>query len=248
MSVNVSYLTKVAKQLFLETIFRKSQIINLDRPIVSFTFDDVPVSAFTNGAKILEQFDCRGTYYVASGIQSDNTSFLTPEHIKELVDRGHEIGCHTYSHCSLRWTSGKATLENCRLNTNMLAEIIPGYKVKSFSYPFGLVGPAAKRALNNIYGSMRTVDEGTNTGNVDLSHLRAINLYSDSFDRQKIQKILKQAIADKSWVILYTHDVEDSHGPWGTSIDDFSWVVAQCSSGEFDVRCMDDALAKIQKH
>jgi peptidoglycan/xylan/chitin deacetylase (PgdA/CDA1 family) len=38
------------------------------RPIVSFTFDDVPVSALANGATILEKHGVRGTFYVAGGI------------------------------------------------------------------------------------------------------------------------------------------------------------------------------------
>src|SRR5262245_55669942 len=38
-----------------------------DRPLVSFTFDDVPDSAYTNGARILEDFGARGTFYVAAG-------------------------------------------------------------------------------------------------------------------------------------------------------------------------------------
>ena len=37
-------------------------------PLVSFTFDDVPASAYINGAAILEQHDMRGTFYIAAGI------------------------------------------------------------------------------------------------------------------------------------------------------------------------------------
>ena len=35
-----------------------------ETPLVSFTFDDVPKSAATAGAAILEQHDARGTFYV----------------------------------------------------------------------------------------------------------------------------------------------------------------------------------------
>ena len=37
-------------------------------PMVSFTFDDVPKSAATIGAPLLEQYDARGTFYVAGGL------------------------------------------------------------------------------------------------------------------------------------------------------------------------------------
>ncbi len=37
-------------------------------PLVSFTFDDVPASAYVNGAAILERYGMRGTFYIAAGI------------------------------------------------------------------------------------------------------------------------------------------------------------------------------------
>jgi peptidoglycan/xylan/chitin deacetylase (PgdA/CDA1 family) len=35
-----------------------------DGPMVSFTFDDAPISASTRGAGMLEEYDARGTFYV----------------------------------------------------------------------------------------------------------------------------------------------------------------------------------------
>src|ERR1700729_1099960 len=39
-----------------------------ERPLVSFTFDDIPETAFTHGARILEDRGARGTFYVAGGL------------------------------------------------------------------------------------------------------------------------------------------------------------------------------------
>jgi peptidoglycan/xylan/chitin deacetylase (PgdA/CDA1 family) len=36
--------------------------------MVSFTFDDIPKSAATIGAAILEEYDARGTFYVSGGL------------------------------------------------------------------------------------------------------------------------------------------------------------------------------------
>jgi peptidoglycan/xylan/chitin deacetylase (PgdA/CDA1 family) len=36
--------------------------------VVSFTFDDVPASAASEGAPILEAFGIRGTYYLCGGL------------------------------------------------------------------------------------------------------------------------------------------------------------------------------------
>lgn len=40
--------------------------IKTDIPLVSFTFDDVPDSALYEGARILERYDARGTFYIAA--------------------------------------------------------------------------------------------------------------------------------------------------------------------------------------
>jgi peptidoglycan/xylan/chitin deacetylase (PgdA/CDA1 family) len=36
--------------------------------MVSFTFDDAPVSAATRGAGMLEEYDARGTFYISGGL------------------------------------------------------------------------------------------------------------------------------------------------------------------------------------
>ena len=36
--------------------------------VVSFTFDDFPRSAWSNGGAVLEEYDVRGTYYAAMGL------------------------------------------------------------------------------------------------------------------------------------------------------------------------------------
>ena len=68
-------------------------------PLVSFTFDDVPASAYTNGAAILEDHGLRGTFYIASGTLGETDTdwrVIDRDQVRALHDRGHEIGCHTF--------------------------------------------------------------------------------------------------------------------------------------------------------
>ncbi len=70
-------------------------------PLVSFTFDDVPDSAYTNGAAVLEQHGVRGTFYIATGTLGAADSHwrvIGRDQVRALHERGHEIGCHTFSH------------------------------------------------------------------------------------------------------------------------------------------------------
>ncbi|HZC98312.1 MAG TPA: polysaccharide deacetylase family protein, partial [Bradyrhizobium sp.] len=70
--------------------------LNNDRPMVSFTFDDAPISAATRGAGMLEEYDARGTFYISGGLVdgwSGNWTGVSANDIVGLHRRGHEIAC-----------------------------------------------------------------------------------------------------------------------------------------------------------
>src|SRR3954464_11571689 len=70
-------------------------------PMVSFTFDDLPKSAVTTGADLLEAHGARGTFYVSGGLVGVGTADWAAgdaDGVMALYRRGREIGCHTFSH------------------------------------------------------------------------------------------------------------------------------------------------------
>ena len=145
-------LLKTLKLLIFENIYTRKVNIKNNRAIFSFTFDDVPISAATNGARILEEFNITGTYYVALGMEhvddNDNTSnrqLINDTDIKSLHKAGHDIGCHTYSHLNLRSNKTKFVVSDCKKNTKKLQEILHTSSIDHFSYPFGAVSPGGKK-------------------------------------------------------------------------------------------------------
>ena len=90
-----------------------------------------------------------------------------------------------------------------------------------------------------------TSDPGLNYGNTDMSHLRAINLYSNSFDRNELLEMIGLAIQTKAWLIFYTHDVCDQPSEWGVKTEDFKWLVEQCVKSESEILNINDAYKKI---
>ena len=69
------------------------------RAIVSFTFDDFPQSAVSNGARLLEEHGARGTFYLTGshcGRVLDEAPQYGAKDLAALVQAGHEIGCHTF--------------------------------------------------------------------------------------------------------------------------------------------------------
>lgn len=72
-------------------------------PLVSFTFDDFPRSAFLAGGQILAARGARGTYYVAPGLRDTSNhlgEMFSERDLHGLVAAGHELASHTLSHAS----------------------------------------------------------------------------------------------------------------------------------------------------
>jgi peptidoglycan/xylan/chitin deacetylase (PgdA/CDA1 family) len=249
MRLNPKLLLKKVKHFALESTFSKQVTIKLDKPMASFTFDDVPMSAVKNGGAILEKYGFKGTYYISMGINPKKafrgTSSMS-DILQLIAERGHEIGCHTYTHQNLGWSSYAKTIANCEQNINAINDFFPGYSVASFSYPFGSVGFESKRALQTIYSTMRSTVYGINKDGTDFSYLRAINLYSKNFNHNKIQAYLDQAKTSRAWIIFYTHGVTDNFGPVGTSPEDLEWTVEECVKNDFEVVTVNQASRKIQ--
>lgn len=190
------------------------------QPLVSFTFDDVPDSAYTNGAAVLESLGVHGTFYVASGTcgaADTDWRVIRPDQVRALYDRGHEIGCHTFSHVCVETLDAAALAEECRRNIENLRALCPGIAITNFCYPFGRAGLPRKLQLQALFDSCRGIYEGINAGTVDLGMLRVIELYDRTLTPDKLRRVLRETRQRNGWLIFYTHDVADNPSGIGCS-------------------------------
>jgi peptidoglycan/xylan/chitin deacetylase (PgdA/CDA1 family) len=182
------------------------------QPLVSFTFDDVPDSAYINGAAILEERDIRGTFYIAAGTcgtQDAHWRVITRDQVRALHDRGHEIGCHTFSHVNVEQFSFTEMDEECRRNRNELLQLSPDMRLANFCFPFGRLSLERKLQLQKQFNTCRGVYEGLNVGTIDLALLRVVELYDRTLTPDKLQSVLRETQKRNGWLIFYTHDVAD---------------------------------------
>jgi hypothetical protein len=114
---------------------------------------------------------------------------------------------------------------NCEENQRHMADVLGGYRPRSFSFPEGVVTLSAKRLLSSIYDSCRTIEPGINSNPVDLGFLRANSVYSTS-PFHKLQKLIQLNRNEKGWLILYTHDIGAQPSPWGCTPEQFRAIVA----------------------
>src|SRR5262245_481553 len=80
---------------------RRDFVLTSNLPYVSFTFDDFPRTALTEGGKIMSSLGVRGTYFTAHellGRQGPLGEVASAEDLRSLLREGHEMGCHTFEH------------------------------------------------------------------------------------------------------------------------------------------------------
>jgi len=215
-------------------VARKSRSKLLDLrglpPMVTFTFDDVPVSACEFGARILESHGARGTFYVAGrgcGTTSpDGPPCASIAQLRPIWANGHEIGCHTYSHPAVRHMTLDELKSELDRNQAVLADINGNIVLHNFAYPYGDLSVRTKRYLECRFDSCRSSHAGINSGLADLGALDAWPLQNAALDRDKIVRLVAATVQRRGWLIFYSHDVAEQASRFGVSPDLFEWAVS----------------------
>jgi peptidoglycan/xylan/chitin deacetylase (PgdA/CDA1 family) len=189
-------------------------------PMVSFTFDDVPKSAATVGAPILEEYNARGTFYVSGGLVDQWCGHwigASADDIVGLHRSGHEIACHTFSHIRATDLDAAAMAAEMEMNRRYLLTLDSSIRIENFAYPYGLGSVSRKAQLGKTFHSSRGILPGVNSGIADLQFLRATPLIDQHIDRDGIDRAFDEAVAKNGWLIFYSHDVETAPSPFGCS-------------------------------
>ena len=229
--------------------FRKVIDVRLNEPIVSFTFDDAPISAFVKGGNILSKYGVGGTFYISLSLMNDvdPTTRFTPQHIKSAIAQHSEIGCHTFGHTELYTVSFEKGMTDIIQNQEAMEGIVPGLTLENFSYPFGSQTRPIKKFISGRFRSARGIEEGINLEKTDLYNLKTVKLYEQRYSLDYIFKKITETIESRGWLIFYTHDVQENPTEWGCSPEYFEAVVKKCSELNIKVLTVKEALNQIEK-
>ena len=214
-------------------------------PIVSFTFDDVPASALDVGAAILEANGVRGTFYISGGLEGriePGRSLIDRAGCRELAARGHELGCHSFSHHDLRHVDGDALSADLARNAAYLDAVDPRTARRNFAYPYNS-GSFSKRALlDRRFRSCRAGGEGINRGPTDPAFLRAVEIRQPQQHVLGLPRWIDALVADPGWLIFFTHDVSPQPTPHGCTAPSFHLLVGYAVARGCRVLTVDAAL------
>ena len=228
-----------------KVLARAPRVLRTSGPIVSFTFDDIPATAL-HGADLLEAVGAKGTFYICAGLLG--TTGMHGRHadrqeISELSARGHEIGCHTYSHVRAASCSKSGFAADLDRNRDFLTDLI-GSAPKSFAFPFGSVSTSTKYVARERYSSCRTTQPLIQTGIFDAAGLGGVPVYSDPERLRVCDEEIEKAAAGKNWLIFYTHDLEQVPSAYGCQLDHLRHVIQRCREFAYNFLTVGEVLEK----
>ena len=187
-------------------------------PIISFTFDDFPQSALRVGGAILERYEVRGTYYVSLSLMDHEIPAgraFSKEDLRQAVADGHELGCHTFSHCHAWETDPAAFEESIIQNKQALKALIPDVEFKSLSYPIAWPRPQTKRLASKHFECCRSSGATFNLGWTDANNLQANFIEKHRDHPETLMRLIEENNRTRGWLIFATHDIGDHPTPFG---------------------------------
>jgi peptidoglycan/xylan/chitin deacetylase (PgdA/CDA1 family) len=159
------------------------------------------------------------------GTQSQTGPIFLPEDLKLLLEQGHELGCHTFSHCHAQETQPAVFEDSVIENRQALERLVPGATFKTLSYPISVPRAETKRRISKYFECCRCGGQTFNIGTVDLNYLSAFFLEKSRNDPEAVKKLIDQNCKSRGWLILATHDVCENPTEWGCSPGFFEDIV-----------------------
>lgn len=230
---------------------QKTLRVQPNRPIVSFTFDDVPASSAEQGAAVLEDFGVFGTFYIAGGLigkNYDNQTFITEQGCRDLVIRGHEIGCHTHAHRTLRSYNRSSLSRDLYRNREFLKSLDAGLAEGTginFAYPYNAAWPFARPLLSKNYVTCRGAGQAINRDLVDPMMLRSVEICQPEAHARGLVSWIEQLVRTPGWLIYFTHDISLTPSGYGCRPDTLKNLVKFAKEHGCEILPVRDALRAI---
>lgn len=117
-----------------------------EKPVM-LTFDDTNLDQYTVAAPELEKYGFKGVFFVMT-VSLGRPRYMSRGQVKDLFDRGHIIGSHTWDHQNVKKLKDNDWVTQVEKPAKALEEIT-GKPVTYFAYPFGLWNKEAIVALQS---------------------------------------------------------------------------------------------------
>ncbi len=182
--------------------------------ILTFTFDDAPVTQYTNAVPILAKYNFSATTYVPTDFIGNIDGKLNLEQLKEMeYTYGWDVSAHSLSHFDLARKGFDTRIENEIVKSKQFL-IDNGFSkgVEHFAYPFGTFDyDYTMELVKEHYKSSRGVRGNIETlPPADDYRLRVFYVFNHTNPDHVLNRV-DQAIENGDWIILVNHGIVDSN-------------------------------------
>lgn len=134
--ISLIYTSITSDQNILEVFNYKKELpiysVDTEEKKIALTFDAAWGDEYTLGIlDILDKYDVKGTFFLV-GFWVDKY----PEHVKEIYERGHDVGNHSTNHPYMTKLSNEEALKELEITSEKIESLI-GVKPNLFRPPFG---------------------------------------------------------------------------------------------------------------
>ena len=175
--------------------------------------------------------------------------FMTPANLLTLQSEQHEIAGHTETHADLTAVTGGRTLSEIR---GSRTDLISGglTPVLAFAYPLGNNNEAIQAEVAAAgYTSARGTIAGLNGRNANRFALMSTMVMADT-PMADIERLVNEAVAERSWVILTFHHILPEGAPertaYTTTPERLTSILSYLSQNNVPVRTVSDGAGLME--
>lgn len=216
---------------------------NLGTSMISVVFDDGRDSVYTNALPLLEKYNVSTTQFIVPGLsQNKEPGYMNFDQIKELSQKGNEIGSHSLNHCE----QTKLSDDDLAKDFKSSQEIFKSNNIKpsgGFAYPFGIYNTKTQDFKKKEFKYIRTSDEGFNDFYYDIGNLH-VKSVTNKTTTKDIETWVKYAKENNLWLILLYHQIGEA-GEYNTSINEFENHLKVIKNSKVKTTTIEQALDNI---
>ncbi|HEX9021870.1 MAG TPA: polysaccharide deacetylase family protein, partial [Nitrospirota bacterium] len=171
-------------------------------PLLTFVFDDGNETDYTIAREVFADEGAVACAAITTG-WIDAGNHLTAAQIIALRDAGWEIMSHTVSHPNLRSLTAAEIETELSKSKNALEAL--GVTIHNLVYPYNKSNEQVRQIARKYYRSGRGGGNEANGALIDPYELRS---FTSRQDLAKLERAVDRASAEKSWMIIYHHDID----------------------------------------
>ena len=115
----------------------------------------------------------------------------------------------------------------------------------SFAFPQGQTTIRTKCLISKYFAACRGTQLGINSGMIDFSQLKCIEILPSTFEKYPITQLINDAKSKNAWLVFTTHDVEDNPSPWGCTPELLQSVISELCGNGIEILPIKSAVSRV---